>query len=1570
MKAKFISKILATAFCVVSTHAFSREFSPPETYGKSLNSRLYPPVTPFTYDLDPLIVINQNINQKGLVVMSGKLTKPFTSDHIKLSIRYQDAQGNWVTGWCKTLYSYNQYNEILTARFELPASAQSSYKVKVELSSDTNLSNFNSVVWDKSISHYKLSDYVASNCDLDENEYTMLLTPKKDGSLITNSSGKVVGVKDRVTSAYSWNKLSNVLMDNKKNDVVFAPTHPSDLIADANGSKAVKLVNTGAVSDTLGATPEFIYNEAAGHPIPYLYSYDDPVYMFAGKFSANGLFVKFSQWPGEPNGPGYFNWKSPTFIESRYFNMYNRTWKNLAEFIPDQEPVVIVSSITTGLRIYKNDGTYIDLTPNSTSNYGAPYFGYTNNVARRGPGSENLIISNTSEMTLYGVGALRNDVTTSYQPKRTMQDVEKEVFKFIKYTGVFGSTMAYDDTSECSLGCFTVNTGAVSDYSVADWTKAPNSYIFTGKDKTGNSADGLYIPVKKAFAMWKKDKYIGGSDIPAGQVTADVLWEDAHGLIKSGINYSLEMIGSGEDAMIKVPVNKAKKGNAVIALKVGGEVYWSWHIWVTDDPTNGSAYKSFAGLKRQKKDGTVELIPDSDWGWMDRNLGAMSNSLTSGNWNKNGGLLYQWGRKDPIPPLTAKGNDSYEVSGSIGRIRHRNAQYTANSVKIDALRKFVPLASANVKNNLSLAVKNPLSLIYVGNNSADIAYYDSAKTLMLNWFGKSPDFGSNRLSELNLWSDNSEGKYRDNYLGDDDAQPYKNKSSYDPCPNGWRVPSVLVANGGSKTYIDDIRIDFSPLGVKTNMGKNAFEANSYQIIKPTDAGAPNFMKGFKLYTNVGYDLSSIGGFNMGKFPGTGQLLINRHEGQYTDQHHTALWTATMTRHFDASPSIVARALFLVPDKEQPDIPDPSYPNINGRYFYQPLSMGETSGANGCRCIKDPLYVVNDYDFPTDYFAEGQYMDGLDNPNTYTMVKSTAESTIEIPISKAFSAQSQLLNNPDVLNASGFDNLKTNVLWTTDTGLIKQVSVDQPGSLSAISSSKIKVIINPNKSGNAVVTLHNGSITNPVYWSWHIWVTNTAIGSNRHITDQPDANAVNYINFAKRSEVLDTEIMDRNLGAVEVFPTIYGDNLNPETALPGSPEQIMLSGGLHYQWGRKDPIPTYRTASDIDYGQYRYKTDAVKYWTGTTAANGIITYAPLVESNYNTNYIRPYATYSNSANANVVATDKPSEKIAKVLSYSVKNPLAFMVPSTLDATGKGSDWLAAEPNLGADRWGRGDKKSPFDPCPEGWRIPDVTTVSVISVPSNPVAQEDFGLSPWYRKSYRAASAYRIITDNFGTQVRVGKRRTAGFMFPNSDYTIGNYAIFTGMRGYRSVTTNTVPNFASSEGDVNGSLYTGFWTSGLSSNFNGRPINLLLKKYDSNVTQNFIQAFHDNNDPYFGASCRCVKVKTDGTNEAGPIPRLQVTTVSAARATNVLAKKAVEEKIVQNKLEVFPNPVKSILYIKGNDKVKEYYYQIYNMSGQLIKSGKFENEQTDLSGLISGAYLIRINNSDSIVKIIKE
>jgi len=579
--------------------------------------------------------------------------------------------------------------------------------------------------------------------------------------------------------------------------------------------------------------------------------------------------------------------------------------------------------------------------------------------------------------------------------------------------GIFNTVL---DTGECANACFAIKADAKPENVNTDWTKAPNSYIFVPNQEN----DGLFIPVKKAYAMWKSVAEIGGSPVPTGNITADVYWEDIPGLIKSGANYFLEVIGEGENAKIKVPINKAKKGNAVIALRGSdGQIYWSWHIWVTDDPSNGTKYRSFDWLKRQKNDGTIEDIPEADWGWMDRNLGALTGTITSGDWNRSGGLLYQWGRKDPQPPLVYK-NDFYEVTGTAGRIRHQGFIDNTNSTtwqKISAFTKYIKLTNAKTDNNIRFSIKNPLGLIYVDKDASNAqAYYKNTNgtdnlNAPINWFGTSSTLTDDRLSELNLWSDNSQGLNAVNYNDDIAAAPYRNKSSYDPCPNGWRVPSLLVSN-----LRDDLRLDFSPFGIKKNIKLNQldFLANSsnpstgtylYKI-RPNDSTVPDYLKGFKVYSNFGIDMSNVGGNNMGIFPGTGAILRAYHSGEYTDQHHIAVWTSTMQKAGNNIPVAGAASLSMIPDKDQADATGLS--NVTGRFWYNPLNGASTNDVAACRCIKDPLYKVNQYDFPTEFFNdEEDYAEGMNNPNSYNLTKSTEIIDLNIPVSKAFSIQSKL-----------------------------------------------------------------------------------------------------------------------------------------------------------------------------------------------------------------------------------------------------------------------------------------------------------------------------------------------------------------------------------------------------------------------------------------------------------------------------------------------------------------------------------------------------------------------------------
>lgn len=103
-------------------------------------------------------------------------------------------------------------------------------------------------------------------------------------------------------------------------------------------------------------------------------------------------------------------------------------------------------------------------------------------------------------------------------------------------------------------------------------------------------------------------------------------------------------------------------------------------------------------------------------------------------------------------------------------------------------------------------------------------------------------------------------------------------------------------------------------------------------------------------------------------------------------------------------------------------------------------------------------------------------------------------------------------------------------------------------------------------------------------------------------------------------------------------------------------------------------------------------------------------------------------------------------------------------------------------------------------------------------------------------------------------------------------------------------------------VNNFQYPGVWTAALNSNYIGRPINIL---FDTASAANRFIAFHDNNDPYFGMNCRCVKVKyNQNGDEEGAIPAIPVTPGSAVRASNVFSKDEISEKIKENKITLFP------------------------------------------------------------------
>jgi hypothetical protein len=229
-------------------------------------------------------------------------------------------------------------------------------------------------------------------------------------------------------------------------------------------------------------------------------------------------------------------------------------------------------------------------------------------------------------------------------------------------------------------------------------------------DLSSSGSANCYIVSNGGLYKFKTVK--GNSSESVGNVaSASILWE-TFGTSETPEYFDLIKAFCYKDGYIAFQTaDTFKEGNAVIAAKdASGNILWSWHIWLTDQP-QGQVYYNNAGTM------------------MDRNLGATS--ATPGDVGALG-LLYQWGRKDP-----------FLGSSSISSSTVAKSTITwPSSVKSDSSNGTIAYATAN-----------PTTFIKYNSSNEDWYYAGSSSTDNTRW----------TTSE-------------------------SNKSIYDPCPAGWRVP--------------------------------------------------------------------------------------------------------------------------------------------------------------------------------------------------------------------------------------------------------------------------------------------------------------------------------------------------------------------------------------------------------------------------------------------------------------------------------------------------------------------------------------------------------------------------------------------------------------------------------------------------------------------------------------------------------------------------------------------------------------------------------------------------------------
>lgn len=351
------------------------------------------------------------------------------------------------------------------------------------------------------------------------------------------------------------------------------------------------------------------------------------------------------------------------------------------------------------------------------------------------------------------------------------------------------------------------------------------------------------------------------TSIPTGTAKAGLYWEDEIGLIKS---VSLE--GVGENAKIKVLVNKLKEGNAVISYKVNEIIYWTWHVWVTDDPTvDGSTYRQ--GFEKDKDGNLV-----TDWKWMDRNLGATNAKLVGNDWDKTKGLQYQWGRKDPFPVVKING-EAGKLSPGIAQKNPIPVKYRGNLQPLDETGQNHNTGFDSANGNIRYSINNPIHYIVppvyiykIGETPVDNgenyviqgpAATDWDRKEKTTWFSKKKfkTFDSTNYYNnvaYDLWGDTRGGQWShintQNTTVLEESKRYGMKSPYDPCPCGWRVPSFYSTVGAERIA--------SPWGKAGTSAMSTFNSDVPNVDYP----------GIKVYPSYGFDFNGVTDRNLGIIP--------------------------------------------------------------------------------------------------------------------------------------------------------------------------------------------------------------------------------------------------------------------------------------------------------------------------------------------------------------------------------------------------------------------------------------------------------------------------------------------------------------------------------------------------------------------------------------------------------------------------------------------------------------------------------------------------------------------------------
>lgn len=321
--------------------------------------------------------------------------------------------------------------------------------------------------------------------------------------------------------------------------------------------------------------------------------------------------------------------------------------------------------------------------------------------------------------------------------------------------------LAGESGSETTANCYIVEASGrytfplVYGNALVDGKENTTSY--TNQQPTSNKF--VDYPNYKGSPI-QKASILEDIDVKAvGLGTADLLWQDQKGLIKNVLL---------KDGYIEFEVlsESIREGNALIALSdKNGDIIWSWHIWITrlDDDievSNGAYMSSYIGYchphKRyySERNVTLRITQDRSGHFKDLSI-KLSEGIIPDVGNS---VLYQWGRKDPLPGLILDLTDTGSITEPMS--------FNKPVYSIDGHSLNLPTV---INNRISIneSILHPTAQATSSSNS--VIWHELLKGNDNSWY-------------LNLW-DAKETKTNHKTI---------DKTIYDPSPSGYSILSPLM----------------------------------------------------------------------------------------------------------------------------------------------------------------------------------------------------------------------------------------------------------------------------------------------------------------------------------------------------------------------------------------------------------------------------------------------------------------------------------------------------------------------------------------------------------------------------------------------------------------------------------------------------------------------------------------------------------------------------------------------------------------------------------------------------------